>query len=252
MREAWAALRLAGAFLTVLPVARGVAATPERLARSMGFFPAAGLLLGLLLAALQRALLPLLPAAPVDALLVLALVVLTGGLHLDGLADTVDGLSGGRDREAALRIMKDSRIGALGAAALALALLLKYLGLHHLPPAIKAPALLLMPAAGRWAQVALAGCCRYVRPEGGTGAAFVEQVGWRQMLLAGVTLAAAALALFRWQGGALLLLLALAAAVLKGYYDRRLGGVTGDLLGAATEVVEIFTLLALLALFRLP
>lgn len=252
MRGVWEELRLAGAFLTVLPVGRNLTCEPRRLARSMGLFPAAGLLLGLMLALADRAFAALFPLAVVDALLLLLLVVVTGGLHLDGLADTVDGLAGGRDRAGALRIMKDSRVGALGAVALMLALLLKYLCLHQLPAELKTAALVFMPAAGRWAQTTLAGGCRYARPEGGTGAAFVDQVGRRELLLAGATLAVAAIALFRWQGGALLLLLALAAMLLKNYFDRRLGGVTGDVLGAATEIVEIFTLLALLALFRNP
>jgi len=117
------------------------------------------------------------------------------------------------------------------------------------PKAVTPAALIFMPAAGRWAQVVLACCAPYVRPEGGTGAAFVDHVGMREFLLAGVTLAAAALILFDWKGGVLLLLLGLAVLVLLHYFRRRLGGVTGDVLGAATELIEVFTLLAVLTLY---
>jgi adenosylcobinamide-GDP ribazoletransferase len=107
-----------------------------------------------------------------------------------------------------------------------------------------------MPAAGRWVQVVLACCAPYVRPEGGTGAVFVDHVGGREFLVAGVTVTAAALILFHWQGAVLLLALGLAALLLLRYFKRRLGGVTGDVLGAATELIEVLTLLAVIALYR--
>jgi adenosylcobinamide-GDP ribazoletransferase len=184
-----------------------------------------------------------------DSLLVLIMIVVTGGLHLDGMADVIDGLAGSRDRQGALRIMKDSRVGAMGAAALMMILLLKYVCLHNVPQVVKPAALVFMPAAGRWVQVALACCAPYVRREGGTGAAFVDHVGGRELLIAVVTLAAAALILFGWKGGVLLLILVLAALGLLRYFKRRLGGVTGDVLGASTELIEVFTLLAVLTLY---
>jgi adenosylcobinamide-GDP ribazoletransferase len=250
MIRGWEDFRIAGGFLTIFPVAGELSTEPSRLARSMGLFPAVGLVIGLLLVVINWALAPLLPRQVLDSLLVLILIVITGGLHLDGMADVIDGMAGGRDREGTLRIMKDSRVGAMGAAALVMILLLKYVCLHNLPQAVKPATLIFMPAAGRWVQVVLACCAPYVRPEGGTGAAFVEHVGGREFLLAGVTLAAAALVLFSWKGGALLLLLGLAAHLLLRYFKRRLGGVTGDVLGASTELIEVFTLLAVLALYR--
>jgi adenosylcobinamide-GDP ribazoletransferase len=252
VREAWGGLRLAASFLTRLPVGEGVACDPDRLARSLSLFPAVGLLLGLLLALTDVALRAVFPVPVVAGLLLLLLVAVTGGLHLDGLADTVDGLAGGRDREGALRIMKDSRVGALGAAALVLDLLLHWLCLWSLPAAVRAAGLVLMPAAGRWAQVALACTCRYARPGGGTGAAFVELAGRRELVLASLTLGAAAVALWGWRGAALLPPLAVALLLLRRLFLRRLGGVTGDLLGAATEVGQIVVLMALLALSRQP
>jgi len=250
MIRGWEDFRIAGGFLTIFPVARELPTEPPRLARSMGLFPAVGLTIGLLLVIINWVLAPLVPRGVLDSLLVLMMIVITGGLHLDGMADVIDGLAGSRDRERSLRIMKDSRVGAMGAVSLMMILLLKYVCLHNVPQAVKPAALIFMPAAGRWVQVVLACCAPYVRPEGGTGAAFVDHVGGREFLIAGVTLAAAALVLFGWKGGVLLLILGLAALLLLRYFKRRLGGVTGDVLGASTELIEVFTLLAVLALYR--
>ncbi len=248
MKGGWALFRLAGAFLTVFPVAGKLEFTAERLGRSMGLFPAVGLALGLLLVVCNWLLTPLLPRAVLDCLLLLLLIFTTGALHLDGIADLLDGLAGGRDRESALRIMKDSRVGAIGAVGLVMVLLLKYLSLYHVPLEQKNAALILMPTAGRWCQVFLASCSGYIRSEGGTGAAFVDNVGRPELLRASLTLLLAALLLLFFDGVLFCLLLLLGATLLLHYFERRLGGVTGDVLGGATELVEVFSLLLILVL----
>lgn len=247
MKREWDEFRVAFSFLTVLPTARNLATEPDALARSMGFFPAVGLGLGLGLEVVNWLLEGLLPRPVLDCLLLLILIALTGALHLDGLADLLDGLAGGRDREGILRIMKDSRVGAIGVVGLVMVLLLKYLSLFNVPAAGKGAALMFMPCAGRWIQVVLAAFCRYVRSEGGTGSAFVERVGEREMLLATGTLIAAALVLFGLEGIFLVFLLGLTAMGLIRYFHARLGGVTGDVLGAATEVIEVVSLVLVLA-----
>ena len=249
MTEEMEDFRIAGGFLTVFPVARGLSTDPPRLARSMAFFPGVGLVLGLALVVVNWALTPFIPRAVLDCLLVLMLIGATGGLHLDGIADLIDGLAGGKDREGALRIMKDSRVGAMGAVGLVMILLLKYLSLYNIPLEYKSAALIFMPAAGRWIQVILASFCRYVRAEGGTGGAFVDHVGEREVLIATGTLIWGALVLFGMKTFFLLLLLGLAAMALIRYFEARLGGVTGDVLGAATEVLEVLTLILILAMY---
>jgi adenosylcobinamide-GDP ribazoletransferase len=249
VRREWEDFRIAGAFLTILPVARELPMEPPRLGRSMGLFPAVGLALGLALVVLNWVLTPLIPRAVLDCLLILILIALTGALHLDGIADLIDGLAGGKDREGALRIMKDSRVGAMGVVGLVMVLLLKYLSLYNVPVEMKSAALIFVPAAGRWVQVVLAAFCRYVRIEGGTGGAFVEHVGERETLIATATLLLAAIVLFGMKGFFLIFLLGLAVMALMRYFEYRLGGVTGDVLGAATEVVEVLTLLLVLALY---
>lgn len=243
-------LRLAVAFLTRFPVGSPAQVSAEALGRSLAFFPLVGLLLGGLLAGVDTLLTPHLPR-PVGDLLLLALLALaTGGLHLDGFADLCDGLGGGRDRAAALRIMKDSCIGAFGAIGLILLLLLKYQVLVSLPSAVKPAALLLMPVAGRWAPVLLTVSLPYLRGPEGTGSVFAAHAGWREVLLATLTLLAVAGFLFRVEAVVVVGALALAVAVFGWGMQRRLGGVTGDVLGAGVELLELLTLLLVLGLSK--
>lgn len=249
MRKSLEDFRIAGSFLSLLPLAGSVEIDSDRMARSMAYFPLVGFFLGAGLLLLDWGLTPILPRAVVDCLLLLALIYATGALHLDGIADLADGLASGKDRDGMLRIMKDSCVGAMGAVALVMVILLKFLSLYHTPAPLKPMALFFMPAAGRWVQVVLAFLCPYVRPGGGTGGVFVENVGMREVLVATAMLAAVTPFLFGVRGLLLFMLLVVGAMGLKVYYESRLGGVTGDVLGASTEIVEVLTLILLLGLF---
>jgi len=249
MKKEWSDFRVALSFLTIFPTAPDQNPDEEQLSRSMAFFPAVGLVLGLGLVVLDWTLDAFIPRPVLDCLLVLFLILASGALHLDGIADLIDGLAGGKDRAGVLRIMKDSHVGAIGVVGLVMVLLLKYLSLFNVPPDVKSAALILTPAAGRWVQVVLAAYCRYLRPEGGTAAVFVDRVGEREVLIASGTLIAAALVLFGAKGIFIVFLFGLSAMLLQRYFQKRLGGVTGDVLGAATEVVEVLALLFILALF---
>lgn len=236
---------LALTFLTVLPW-RGLGQVgPQDLARSMFWFPWVGLVLGFLYGAglwLFQIFIP-----PLAAVLLLVLTVLaTRGLHLDGLADTVDGLGGGRTPQERLVIMKDSRLGAFGAISLFLALLLKFTLFLAWTGQTVAPGLILFPVLSRWGMVLLAYLSPYARPEGGLGQAMTTGVSGQVLL--GATLSALFLALLTVGISGLILLAAAAAAVwlLSRYFQKKLGGVTGDVLGAANEVLEVLALLGLL------
>jgi adenosylcobinamide-GDP ribazoletransferase len=247
MRYGWEQFRIAMGFLTLLPVDRSLQVTPERLGRSMALFPASGVVLGLILVILNSLLDAFIPRAVLDCLLLLILIVITGALHLDGIADLLDGLAGGKDRDGILRIMKDSRVGAMGVVGLVMLLLLKYLCLFNLPLELKSAGLIFMPAAGRWVQVVLAVSCRYLRGPEGTGAVFLEHASERELLIASGSLIAVALALFGLQGIFLIFLLGITAMLLIKYFEIRLGGVTGDVLGASSELIEVLALLLVLA-----
>lgn len=240
---------LALSFLSVLPVPRAEA-TPQALARSTVFFPLVGLVLGAMLVGARHVGLAIFPAGVVDLFLVLILVGLTRGLHLDGLADSADALGSGAPRNRALEIMKDPRIGSFGMLALAGALLAKFQLIAAVGPAAKEAVLLLFPLLARWSVVPVLALVPYARAEGGLGGPFSEGTTWRQAVTASVIMAAAlaaAVAVVGWQ-----LLVALLAAVLVSlgwvqYVRRRLGGVTGDTLGAQIELVELGVLASLVA-----
>jgi adenosylcobinamide-GDP ribazoletransferase len=235
-------------FLTIIRIAKDLDTTgekPERLGRSMICFPVVGLFLGLVLVAVRYAFGYILSPSLVDILVIAALVIITGALHLDGFADTADGLAGGRDRERSLVIMRDSRIGSFAVAGLILLLMLKIFTLQQVPPEIKNRALLLMPVLGRWSTVQLAFGFTYARSGPGTGLAFTRFAGKREYIIATLITVVISLGLFRLHGAIILLIIALFTLLFGRFFQRRLGGVTGDIMGAACEINEVVTLLAI-------
>lgn len=235
-------------FLTRLPVP-SLALSEHDVARSSGFFAWVGLLIGGVLIAVGFASRGF--GSGLSALCVITVwAYLTGALHLDGLADTVDGLSGGRgDRERALSIMRDSRIGAHGATALVLALALKTAAWMRASE-VSGELLWLVPAVARFGCTLLLARFSYARAEG-LGRAFAGRVG-RWELLLGVS---ALLIPVLWLGAARSAVYAgaaiggLSCALLVAFRVRAaLGGLTGDVHGAAIEVSEIGMLLALSAI----
>lgn len=217
--------------------------TGEDLGRSIPFFPLAGALLGAALAGLAAALPGRVPVAMGAVLLVAAHAFLTGGLHLDGLADLFDGLSGGAgDRARTLAIMKDSRIGAHGATALVLALLLKVAALAALLGRRDLFALLAFPAVARFAVVPLVVWFPYARPEGLGKPFHGGGRGWHVPLAA--VFAAAAGAGMGAHAVVPVMAGLLAAGAAAVAVQRRLGGLTGDVYGACIELAEVGFLVA--------
>lgn len=231
-------------FLTLLPVFRARRVSSEELARSMAAFPLVGLCLGLVLWLVHALVGRLLPGLVEGVLATVLLAAATGALHLDGVADTVDGLAGGWTPERALEIMKDSRTGAVGAAALCLTLVAKVALFGTLPAAWAGRAFLLTPAVARAGVVWLAYRSTYARPSGGLAKPYTEHLDQRTVALA---LAASALPalLLGWRGLAAFAVALGWSQVLKRFFHRRLGGVTGDVLGFAEETGELLFLLTL-------
>jgi adenosylcobinamide-GDP ribazoletransferase len=231
-------------FLTRLPVRLPGMPTAEQLGRSLLWYPAVGLLLGLLLWGAHL----LLGAAPalLQAAIILALWVgLSGGLHLDGLADSADAWVGGfGDRERTLAIMKDPRSGPMAVTVLVLLLLLKFAALVSLLQAGQGLLLVLLPWLARGLLPLLLWTTPYVRA-GGLGQALAEQLPRRQLpwLLAGHGLAICLL--FGWAGGLALAVAALVFFCLRRLMCQRLGGTTGDTAGALVELAECAVVLAL-------
>jgi adenosylcobinamide-GDP ribazoletransferase len=250
MRALEAALRAAtGAlsFLTRLPVGRLVAVDGDDVARGALLFPVVGAgigaLVGLVVVGLDARLTVLVAAGIAVALE----TVVTGAIHLDALADGADGLGAGSS-ERALAVLREPAIGAFGAAALVVDLLVKTAALAAVAAG---PASVLAVAAafglGRSAPLALGWALRYARPEGGSGSALTGGTGRISRAVGvglGIGLAVAALGL---RGIALVGAAAAATAVVGLTAQRRLGGVTGDVLGAATELATTVALVAAVA-----
>jgi adenosylcobinamide-GDP ribazoletransferase len=244
------AAKIAIAFLTILPVRLPAELPGDGLRRSAAFFPLAGWLIGGFLAGgawlFVWANLPPL----VSAVLLVALGAwLTRGLHLDGLADLLDGLGGGQTPKRRLAIMKDSAIGAFGVIGLVVLLLLKVACLASLLANNEKPlffALFAVPVAARWAMATLACGTQYPR-EIGTGHAFVGKVGLAELALGALLLTP--LIWWNWSGVLIILGAAMLPAIwLRFKAARALGGVTGDVLGASCELGEVCGWLAAVVL----
>ncbi len=238
-------------FLTRVPIPVPGEVETRDLGRSMLCFPLAGAILGLVLAGAYLLLGAVLPPLATSVVVVLLLSALTGGLHLDGLADTFDGFYAGRTRERVLEIMKDSHVGVMGAAAIAGDLLLKSALLAGIPREAAPWVLVAAPALSRWTLVLGAHGAGSARGSG-LGRDFIAGLGRAELF--GATIVAVILG-----GGALLwidirlcLTACLAAAVLAylwaKFVERRIGGMTGDTLGALNEMAEVAVLFAACAL----
>lgn len=236
----WIALQ----FLSSLPIRLPGMPTPQELGRSLLFYPLVGLLFGAILWALNWLLLgtPLLLHA---ALLLTAWVLLSGALHLDGLADSADAWLGGfGDRERTLTIMKDPRSGPIAVVTLVLVLLLKFAALLALIEQQHSVFLIIVPLIGRSAMLGLFLTTPYVRA-GGLGQALADhlpRVAGQQVLAA----SAVACVLIAGLGGVWALVLAAVVFVwLRQVMLRRLGGTTGDTAGAMLELLEMAVLVGL-------
>ena len=228
-------------FLTIIPLPFTVRCDKEDLGRSTLFFPVAGFIIGGLLAGANWLISPWLARPLCDALLITVVTLITGALHLDGLADVCDGLAARGSRERFLAIMKDSQVGAIGAVGLVLGLLLKWQALVAVPMELKWQALLLFPALARFGQVLTLTGARHARQDG-LGAAFVEGSGKTALLLAFATVAAGGYYLLHFRGIAALAAVCLFTIAGRMFFQRKLGGLTGDTIGCLSELNEILVL----------
>ena len=230
-------------FLTVLPVPGREAEGRGALGRAAWWFPVVGLGLGAALVALDRVLALAFPPL-VSAVLVLSCwKVATGGIHLDGLADCLDGL-GGRDRADRLSIMKDSRIGTFGAVGLILDVLIALLALAAMPAGTRWRILLLAPTVGRLVPLLVAPRFGAATPDRGAGGPFQGAASsWAGPVHLIAVAALGAWLLGPW-GAGMIVIASGVVFVWSAFLASRLGGLTGDALGSGVELAEIAILLA--------
>jgi adenosylcobinamide-GDP ribazoletransferase len=239
---------LALSFLTILPAGRFFPAEEKALARSMAFFPIAGLLIGVLAAAGYYLMSLIFPRTLVLWLVIALIAVLTRGIHLDGLADTVDGVACGGTREKILEVMRDSRIGTFGVLALVILMGAKYLALDQIPASSLSASLIVMVVIGRSAMVLVCYRSVYARSSGGLGKAFTDHVGTRELMVSSLTCLVISLFAIGPRGILVFSAAAFFSIGYRQYFMKKLGGVTGDILGGANECAELLTVLLLVIL----
>lgn len=234
-------------FLTVIRLPWQPA--PSAFRAAPGFFPVVGALVGVALALLDAALRLALPVSVASGLVLLALLAITGGLHLDGLADTCDAFfAAGATPERRLEIMRDSHVGAYAVAGVVLLLLVQYAALTALSPDVRAGALVAMGTLSRWAMAMAINLFPYARPEG-LGTAFRSETSTGQVLWP-TAFALVVSLLVMWPLGAALLAITGAVIWLAGRaLMARLPGLTGDSYGAINEVAQASVLITAVAIW---
>ena len=226
-------------FLTILPIPEAWCGDVDDFHNSPNWYPLTGLLIGLLLALLDLFLCYLLPLEVATVLLLIAMVAISGALHLDGLADSADAFYSSRGRERMLEIMKDSCAGPMGVTAIIFILLLKLMLLLALPPALRWQVIVLMPLAGRSILPIISSWLPYARATG-TAAFTSHTFSTNRLFVTLLFLLIPASILLGSLTGILLVLAVGGSGWLLGIYSRsKIGGFTGDTLGATCELIEL-------------
>ncbi len=235
-------------FLTVFPIRIKGQIEESGFGRSLLCFPVVGALIGFVSSLPVFCSLP----SPVTAALVLTIsIFITGGIHLDGFADVCDGIAGSNFRERILDIMRDSRIGTIGAAGMACILLLKFAIFASLDRDILWKALVVMTTFSRWSMVLACYTSDYARSEG-KAKAFIKYAGRRELLIGALFTLLASVLLMGINGLILFVLSVSPVFLFIGYMKKKIGGMTGDTIGAAGEIAEVGSLFFVVALQGIP
>lgn len=250
MKNEAAIFLLAVQFLTRIPIATDQLHTPDRLEASTRYYPMVGLLLGVVCALTFWIGHLIFPTSLALALAIAMGFLLTGAFHEDGLADTFDGIGGGLNRAQALEIMKDSRLGTFGTLALIIALSVKFAGLFALPALWIIVGLIVAHTTSRLSSIIVIATSAYAREDGKAKpvAGGISRTGLGVAALTGIaTLCAAS-----WVLPAPAILAGLAGLTvghicIRLFFERKLGGYTGDTLGAVQQISEIGFYLGLVA-----
>jgi len=232
-------------FLTIFPV-EIKSIKEEEFGKSLLYFPIVGALIGIVLA-LALFVLDFLPNLIKCSLILIISIVISGGIHLEGFSDTCDGLYGGKCKEEILDIMRDSHIGAIGAIGLVCILLLKLSLFLSIPKEILWRSLILMCLFSRWVQVLVCYISKYARKEG-KAKYFIEYASRKEFLISSLFTLAAFLFLLKIEGIVLFFISLLPIWVFITYVKKKIDGVTGDTIGATSEIAEVSILFFIISL----
>ena len=227
---------LALQFLTVLPVKIKTKLKDKDYPESLAFFPLAGAIIGVVLV-FCLVLLKAFPVIVQAAFLIVVSAVITGGLHIDGFADTCDGFCGAASQEKILRIMKDSSIGVMGVAGIVCLLILKFSLLASIPLEGLWRVLIVMAVFSRWMQAYACTFTDYPRQEG-KAKFFMSKAARGKVLLSGVLVLLVCIILLRFEAIPVVMFSFLAGYIFMVYARRKIAGLTGDTIGAVNEISE--------------
>lgn len=226
-------------FMTRIPVPEGMHGGADNLSSSAVFFPVVGLLVSTGAIIIHHALSAFVARNVLIVIILVFLVAITGGLHEDALADAADGFGGGWDKDQILALMRDSRIGSFGALAIVLALLARFVFLSDLPAQRLDSYLVAGQVTCRWTALPLAFFLSPARNQSGQGARLAGRIT-ASSLIAGTLLTVVILGVALRMKALWVGLAAIAITAATGaYYSRRIGGVTGDCLGATIQLTEV-------------
>lgn len=237
-------------FLTIIPINRKYLPTEKELAKSTIYFPFVGLIIGAFLVLTNEFFSLFFSKIFVSCLILIIGVIITCGFHLDGLIDTFDGLfSGFKNKDRIIEIMKDPRVGAMGVIFLFLFLLLKFSLIYELKNDTILKALILMPAFGRWATVFGA---RFYTPAKRTNLSLVEvytsYVGNFEFVIATIFIVFFSILIFGINSVIIIGIVLIFNVLFFNYIKSKIGGITGDTLGAGCEMTEVLFLLVVILL----
>ncbi len=238
-------------FLTIIPLRLSRVPAKRDFATAIATFPLAGICIGLIVLLSRAVFSYVLSGTALSVVMVITLMVITGGLHLDGLADTADGIGARADRERTLEIMRDSRIGTMGVLALISVILLKVYLFAYLPTHRMFAAIVCTMAVSRACQLIPMYFFPYARSSG-KASSFIEALSKPAVFAALCISAILAGSLLHYAGIIALLVTGITAYIISRAVSNKLGGITGDVIGAVSEISEIVFLVTIIALQGVP
>lgn len=237
-------------FFTRIPIKVKIAANSSDFGKGLVFAPFVGVIIGAVLTIAAYGLLFPFTRVMVAALIIVLYAAITGGLHLDGLGDTFDGIFSNRSRERILEIMRDSRVGTNAVLAVVSVLLLDFAALTQVKEEYFLRIILLMPMAGRVGSLVGAAVSGYARQGEGLGKSFIEFCGKKELIWGLLIYTLISLLTFDYKLWILTLLPPVSALLTVKYFSRKIGGATGDILGAVCELNQCVFLVAACGILR--
>ncbi|MFH0947526.1 MAG: adenosylcobinamide-GDP ribazoletransferase [Elusimicrobiota bacterium] len=228
-------------FLTIIPINKKFS---QELKNSLTFFPLVGLFIGGFLILVNFLSSFLFSKNVIDMLVIVSLIIITGGLHLDGFADTCDGFYAGKDKNDTLRIMDDAHIGAMGVIGIFCILGLKFFAFQSIPQKTLYQSLLLFPTLSRWSLVFACTISKSAKNEG-LGKTFVDTVSRKDFFIATTIAVLISFLTFKLKGFFILIAVFFVSFIFLKLISKKIGGITGDILGALNEIIETLVLLIL-------